>query len=71
MKHTVVALSLHSGGVTSEDGEEIQVNLPEGCEGILFVFESKKAARAYVKKARLGDEVKFNRITIEGKELKQ
>ena len=65
MKHTVVALSLHSGRVTSENGEETQINLPEGCEGILFVFESKKAFRAYAKKTHWGDEVKFNRITIE------
>ena len=44
--HKVVALKVHNGEVAI-DGEKIKMNLPLGCEGILFVFESKKAARDY------------------------
>ena len=46
MNHLVVALKVHDGVVTF-DGEEIKMKLPDGCMGILFCFESKKAAREY------------------------
>jgi len=56
MKHPVITLRLHSGGVTI-DGQEVQMKLPEGCSGVLFAFESKKAARKY-----WGNDVDFIRF---------
>lgn len=46
MKQPVIAMKKHDGAVT---GGEIKtkIKLPEGCTGILFCFESKKAARQY------------------------
>ena len=41
-----LALRLHSGKV-SVTGVEIDMKLPEGCEGIMFVFKTKTAARKY------------------------
>jgi len=46
MKHTVIALKLHSGSIRVYD-EISQMKLPDGCIGICFAFESKKAARKY------------------------
>lgn len=47
MKHEVIAMKKHPG-VVSIDGIRTQnMKLPEGCTGILFVFESKKASKAY------------------------
>ncbi len=42
MKQMCVTLSLHSGQI-----EGVDVVLPDGCKGVLLVFESKKAAREY------------------------
>ena len=42
MKHKVIAMKL-----VGEKMFTRPVNLPTGCKGILFVFDSKKAARAY------------------------
>ena len=50
MKQPVIAMRLHRGYVkidTYPDSIEVQMGLPKGCGGILFVFESKKAARDY------------------------
>ena len=46
MEHQVIVLKKHSGEVEVA-GEEIIMKLPEGCTGILFCFESKKAARKW------------------------
>ena len=47
-KHRVIALKRHSGFVQVHgDPNPVLMNLPPGCDGILFVFESKKAAREY------------------------
>lgn len=46
MKHSVIALKVYEGAVEVDDGKA-QMELPSGCTGILFCFESKKAARAY------------------------
>ena len=46
MKQQVIALKLHSGIVTVYD-EISQMKLPDGCMGVCFAFESKKAAREY------------------------
>jgi len=50
MKHPVIAMKLHTGGVklsTSPEPIIGKMGLPDGCTGILFVFNSKKAARDY------------------------
>ena len=41
MKHPVIAMRVYSG----ED--PFNIKLPEGCEGVALIFESKKAAREY------------------------
>ncbi len=46
MKHEVLAMRIHSGTATV-NGIEAKMCLPEGCTGIAFVFESKKAAREW------------------------
>ena len=59
MKHTTLALNLHSGTITLMDLKTskktgTKMDLPEGCQGFCFVFESKKTAKAFWgKKARL------------------
>ena len=42
MKHQVIGLKVHNVTVTV-NGQEIKMKLPDGCTGILFCFESKKA----------------------------
>lgn len=49
MKHSVIAMVKHPGTVEIS-GIKKPVTLPEGCTGILFCFESKKAARKYLGK---------------------
>lgn len=46
MKHSVIAMKVHSGAL-SIGGCEVKMKLPKGCDGILFCFESKKAARDF------------------------
>jgi len=46
MKQQVIALKLHQGHVWVGE-HRIKMNLPDGCMGICFAFESKKAAREY------------------------
>ena len=46
MKHQVIALRLHNGCVVV-DGIKTKISFPEGCTGLFFCFESKKAARKY------------------------
>lgn len=46
MKQQVIAMRKHSGAVKVGDTETLLI-LPPGCTGILFCFESKKAAREY------------------------
>lgn len=46
MKHPVITMRKHRSGVEI-DGKKYRLILPEGCTGLLFCFESKKAARAY------------------------
>jgi hypothetical protein len=45
-KHLVASMRIHPGRIHLE-GIEVPMKLPKGCEGILLVFESKKAAREY------------------------
>jgi hypothetical protein len=51
LKHQVITLKKHSGNMKTKDVFDNSIflknHLPEGCTGILFCFESKKAARAY------------------------
>lgn len=53
MKHPVISLVLHRKNFMMVGGEQISPKLPEGCVGIIFAFESKKAAREFDKKADL------------------
>lgn len=46
MKKQVIALKVHNGKITVE-GIPNKMKLPDGCMGICFVFESKKAAKEY------------------------
>lgn len=46
MKNKVVAMTMHNGTVTV-GGEVVKIKLPHGCIGVLFVFESKAAAKKY------------------------
>lgn len=46
MKQQVIAMKKHTGWV-EEGGVKFKMNLPEGCTGLLFCFESKEAARKY------------------------
>lgn len=46
MKQPVIALKLHPGEVKVY-GQKQKMTLPEGCIGICFAFESKKAARKW------------------------
>ena len=46
MKQPVIALKLHPGEVSIQ-GTHTNLKLPEGCIGICFAFESKKAARKW------------------------
>lgn len=46
MKQKVLVLKLQKGDV-EVDGRRQKTMLPDGCLGVSFVFESKKAARAY------------------------
>ena len=46
----VIALKLHNGEVSVKTAfgiERIKMQLPKGCIGICFAFESKKAAFEY------------------------
>ena len=45
-KQKVIALKVHSE-IVEIDCVQTKISLPEGCEGICFVFESKKMARKY------------------------
>jgi hypothetical protein len=47
MKQPVISLKLHPGKVSIDGKGENKINLPEGCIGVMFCFESKKAAREY------------------------
>jgi len=57
----VIAMRKHSGEILV-NGIESRLPLPKGCTGILFCFESKKAAREYY-----GKDVEL----IEIKEIKE
>lgn len=48
MKHPVIAMMLYVGKFTANN-MPVKMGLPEGCEGIFFAFESKKAAHAHFK----------------------
>ena len=41
-----VSLKLHNGEV-STGNDKHRINLPEGCEGIMFVFKTKKTAKKF------------------------
>ena len=62
MKQPVIAMRLHTGHVkinTYPVPIEGKIGLPDGCIGVLFAFESKKAARAY-----WGNDTKLSRFEI-------
>lgn len=46
MKHQVIAMKKHLGQVELQ-GHKFKITLPPGCSGMLFVFDTKKAAREY------------------------
>ena len=46
-KQQVVALKVHTGFVSVSNGKPIKMKLPDGCQGMLFIFESKKTAREF------------------------
>ena len=46
MKQPVIAMKQHNGTV-DVCGHGFRMILPKGCTGMLFCFESKKAAREY------------------------
>lgn len=47
-KHRVIAMQQQPGRIqVVETGQELPLQLPEGCVGILFVFESKKSAHEH------------------------
>lgn len=47
MKKPVIIMRLHDGRVTV-DGKIVQMKLPPGCIGLMFAFESKAKARAWM-----------------------
>ena len=47
MKHQVIALVSHKS--VNIGGENIDINLPDGCLGYSLVFESKKKANEFYK----------------------
>ena len=57
MKHQVIALKKHPGNIEI-NGVANKLNLPKGCTGILFTFESTKTARAWT-----GNDVQLVRIS--------
>ena len=60
-KISVIAMRLHPLEVTiSGSDEQYQVDLPNGCKGLLLVFESKKKAKEY-----FGNKVSLQEVTIE------
>lgn len=61
MGHTVIGLAVQPLEVIGVDGEIEKIELPNGCIGVCYVFESKKAARAYY-----GKDVKL--LRVKGKE---
>ena len=61
MKQPCLALKRHNGLVEIA-GIRWNLNLPPGCTGILFVFESKKAARDF-----WGKDVELRDIEVRNK----
>jgi len=61
MKQPVIAMQLHPG-VCLVNGVKAIIHRPKGCPGILFVFESKKAARDY-----FGKDIQMVGLEIEKK----
>jgi len=57
MKQQVILMALtkkpmlvtHRTGIIRK-GDKVELGLPDGCIGILYAFESKKAARAWGRK---------------------
>lgn len=67
MKQPVIAMRLHKGNIkinTFPEPMECKIGLPDGCIGILFAFESKKAARAY-----WGEDTKLSRFEIANQDV--
>ena len=60
MKKPVITLRLHDAEVTI-DGHKVKIQLPKGCTGILFCFESKKTAREW-----WGKDVKMQEVEVLG-----
>ena len=48
-KRKYLAMKLHSGPKVKFTGipYSIDVNLPDGCSGVMFVFDTKKSARKF------------------------
>lgn len=64
MKQPCISMKLHSakfevlkGGILFEG--TIRPELPEGCIGIMFVFESKKSARKFDSTAELTEIIRM------------
>lgn len=65
MKKQVIALNMHRGAMKIGN-TPIKLNLPKGCVGMCFVFESKKTAKEY-----WGNNVPLIEITQKIKTLKK
>ena len=62
MKHSVIAMKLQPATIKIDahpEPVEVDIALPDGCIGILFAFESKKAAIDYWGKDTELHRVKF------------
>jgi hypothetical protein len=49
-KRKYLALKMNLGMVKVMGIGIVKIDLPEGCDGVMFVFRTKKAARAYLGK---------------------
>lgn len=63
MEKPVISLKLHSGEVTVDGKTISRILLPNGCIGIMMVFDNKKTAREY-----WGKNVGVKEIEIKSKE---
>ena len=61
MKKQVIDRRINNGTVTV-NGMTVKATLPDGCVGICFVFESKKAARDFGSKDSDLEEIKISKI---------
>jgi hypothetical protein len=63
MKKWFLTLVLYSGktSIRGYEGVNAEIDLPEGCRGLMLVFDSKEAAYNYC-----GDNVEISEVIIGG-----